>query len=455
MAITYSPSIPTNGLVYYVDARNRKSNIRAAGNTDSLITTDSWTVGTGAVTGYPVNGLASESQRLYDTDPWGKTSLVWGSYPSGDNGADGGWEGTTFNIDNTKKYRYCVWVRRSSSTASGSFYFGLHTNGSGDTYHLSDGASQTNPYWSSTGIGNLVQNQWYLYVGHIFPAGYSGTTPDPASGVYTIQSGRIGGNNSNVANDVKFPSNATQAMQRVYHYYCADTTSRLQFAYPRVDLIDGSEPTVGEILNRSPAVLYDMSKAGLHTTLARALKRSTLESASGATVGTTATTSVLSNDYHSIFLMVRFNTTGTYGSNGYSGSYDKIFTYPANGDRAPGVWRYPSNRFLHWRYNPSNTGADFGATGTVAGANDFAIDTWYYVGVVKNGATATMYVNGTQVGTATVASPSSVGTAPIYLFEGHALDGLTSMGACQAWNRVLTAAEVQANFNVIRRRYGI
>lgn len=455
MATTYSPSMPTNGLVYHVDAKNRKSNIRAAGNNDSLITTDSWTVGTGAVTGYPVNGSASESQRLYDTDPWGNSSIVWGTYPLGDNGPDGGWEGNYFNIDKTKKYRYCVWVRRTSATASGSFYFGLHTNGTGDTYHLSDGASQGNPYWSYTGVGNLTQNQWYLYVGHIFPAGYPGTTPDPTSGIYIRGTGRIGGNTGNVPNDVKFPTDATQAMQRVYHYYCGDTTTRLQFAYPRVDLIDGSEPTVGELLNRSPAVLYDIGKAGLHTVLRKQTARNQLYSVGGATTGSTASTSVLSTDYHAVFFTIKFNTTSTYGSNGYSGSWDKIFSFNANGDRAPSVWRYQNNRFLHWRYNPDNSGADFGASGTTAGTNDFAIDTWYYVGVVKDGANATMYVNGVQVGTAIVSTPSSTGVAPIYLFENHTLDNLTSIGMCHIYNRVLTATEVMSNFNIVRKGYGI
>lgn len=454
MATTYSPSIPTNGLVYHVDAKNRKSNIRAAGNNDSLINIDSWTVGTGAVTGYPVNGSASESQRLYDTDPWGNSSIVWGTYPLGDNGPDGGWEGNYFNIDKTKKYRYCVWVRRTSATASGSFYFGLHTNGTGDTYHLSDGASQGNPYWSYTGVGNLTQNQWYLYVGHIFPAGYPGTTPDPTSGIYIRGTGRIGGNTGNVPNDVKFPTDATQAMQRVYHYYCSDTTTRLQFAYPRVDLIDGSEPTVGEILNRSPAVLYDMSKTNLNTKLARHLRRSTLESVSGASAGITNNTTVLETDFHSIFFMIRFNTTATYGSTGYSGSWDKIFTFASGVDRTPGVWRYTNQRFLHWRYAPNNTGADFGKN---SAGNDFDIDTWYYVGVVKDGATAYSYVNGNIVTTQTVSYPKQSGGtgSAIYLFENHALDGLASIGACQVWNRVLTTAEVQSNFDVIRRSYGI
>ena len=98
--------------------------------------------------------------------------------------------------------------------------------------------------------------------------------------------------------------------------------------------------------------------------------------------------------------MIRFNTTSTYGSNGYSGSWDKIFSFNAGGsDRSPGIWRYPSNRLIHWRYDPNNTGTDICLNGTLSNgwSTDFNIDTWYYVGVTKNGASTVMYVNGKSV----------------------------------------------------------
>jgi len=152
--------------------------------------------------------------------------------------------------------------------------------------------------------------------------------------------------------------------------------------------------------------------------------------------------------------MVRFNTTTSYGSNGYSGSWDKIFSFNAGGsDRSPGIWRWPSERTLHWRYDPGNSGCDFGKS--AAGTGDpFNIDTWYYVGVTKNGATATMYVNGNSVGTSTVSSPKTAGSSSIILFE-YFPTGLASLGLIKVYNTVLTATQVQQNFNAVRNRYGI
>ena len=131
MSCSAGPMGITNGLILDLDIANRKSFVESAG-TPSLINTSTWTVGTGPVTNYPVNGLTTESQRLVDTDPWGNQNIVWQTNPSGDSSGDGGWEGTMFSIDPTKLYRYSVWIRRSSATSGGNFYFGLHTNGTGD-----------------------------------------------------------------------------------------------------------------------------------------------------------------------------------------------------------------------------------------------------------------------------------------------------------------------------------
>lgn len=167
---------------------------------------------------------------------------------------------------------------------------------------------------------------------------------------------------------------------------------------------------------------------------------------------TTDSSSVLNTDTHSIFFMIRFNTTSTYGNNGYSGSWDKIFSFNGGGsDRSPGIWRYPSERRIHWRYDPGNSGCDFGKD---SASNQFDIDTWYYVGVTKDGGATKMYVNGIQVGTGSVSNPKTAGNASIILYEYYPTS-LSSMGLMQVYNRVLSPAEVMQNFMAIRGRYNI
>jgi hypothetical protein len=199
----------------------------------------------------------------------------------------------------------------------------------------------------------------------------------------------------------------------------------------------------------SGTIFSDISRNGLNATLTSSFTGPILNSGRSAT---TPVTGVLNTDLHSIFFSIKFNTTITYGANGYSGSWEKIFSFNAGGsDRTPSVWRYPSERRLHWRYDPSNSGCDFGKD---SASNQFDIDTWYYVGVTKNNASTVMYVNGAQIGTGTVSYPKTTGTSSIILFESYTAD-LASLGFVHIYDRPITASEVNINFSAIRKRYNI
>lgn len=218
-------------------------------NNLNLLDLSSWQVGQSGVSGFSINGLSSENARVYDTGPYGQTVLVWGTYPSGDNGADGGWNTDNVTIDRTKTYRWSVWVRRTSDTTGGQMYLGCHTNGTNDTVRLQTGGNETNPYWHYDNIGIFTKNQWYLVVGHMFPAGTAITTAThPNSGIWTKNGGKVYANRGNVPYDVAFPTDATAAMHRTYHFYCGDSTSRLQFYSPRIEVVDANAPTIEHLL---------------------------------------------------------------------------------------------------------------------------------------------------------------------------------------------------------------
>lgn len=183
-------------------------------------------------------------------------------------------------------------------------------------------------------------------------------------------------------------------------------------------------------------------------------------SSTGVTSGvswTTPTTSILNNDTHSIFFMFKLNNSVTY-TNGTTGSWNKLFSHNAGAsDRSPSVWRYPNNRLLHWRYDPSNTGIDISTTNAsdyFVSGTEFSLGVWYYVGVTKNGATATAYVNGRNVGSNTVSNPKTSGNATIIINEGYPAD-LNNMNCIHIYNRVLSITEVQQNFNSIKTRFSL
>ncbi|MFZ4773744.1 MAG: LamG-like jellyroll fold domain-containing protein [Terrimicrobiaceae bacterium] len=191
------------------------------------------------------------------------------------------------------------------------------------------------------------------------------------------------------------------------------------------------------------AIWYDLSGNANHATLGSAIVTSTPSYLNSGGTSQVPINSILNNDTHSIFFALQFNPTTAYPT-GYTGAWNKIFGYePSGSDRSPGVWRYPSQRYLHWRYDPGNNGIDFGKN---PANQDFDLNTWYIVGVTKDGATAKAYVNGQEMKTMALPNPKQPGNSPIYLFSGYPVD-MSRMAFCQIYNRALTPSEVLQNYN--------
>jgi hypothetical protein len=278
---------------------------------------DEWTLGSGGVGNFSQNGSTDENQRVLGTDPFGNTSILWETRANGTAQDDGGWNHSSFSADNTKLYRMSVWVKRTSSSAGGTFYLG--TNGGGQCVLRLDGSygEECNPYWECKGTGSYTQNVWYLVVGHVFPHFYPHSNQHADTGVWVIGSGKVQGiNGCNIGNDLKFGPSTTTLNHRTYHFYCGDNTTRLQFFEPRVDLCDGSEPTISDLLNNRRAKL----ESATVTVEGAALKQQKIVATGGVitTVGE--------------YRVHRFNSSGTFTlSSLRSGSIEVEYLIVAGG----------------------------------------------------------------------------------------------------------------------------
>jgi hypothetical protein len=233
-----------NGATWKAEGKYGKALDFAKNNESLMLDYMTWKDGqTGAVGSFGLNGTASENYRVVDTDPWGRKSVVWEARPDDVSGADGGWAHSLSTIDNTKTYRFSVWVNRKV-TGNGSFYLG--TNGYGSVagvYYRSDGTTNTtNPYFWT---GTPSQDTWTLVVGHVWPAGSGAGSNHPDSGRYTVADGYIGP----ISRDYIWRDETTSGRQRSYLYYSTNTDTRQQWIYPRVDIVDGTEPSIEELLN--------------------------------------------------------------------------------------------------------------------------------------------------------------------------------------------------------------
>lgn len=436
--------ISSSGLIFNIDVSNPMSYLPSSGSQASLIDTSSWTVSNGSIGIYSCNGLDAENQRKYDTDPWGNSNIIWETDPSGDGNADGGWNASYVTADRTKTYRFSVWVRRTSSTTGGTFYFGLHTNGTGDAYHLSDGVSQTNPYWDYRGTGWFAQNQWHLVVGHIMPAGWTGTTAHINSGIYTIANGvtKLAANAGNVPNDVRFPSDATSILSRVYHYYCADATTKLEFYAPRIDLCDGNEPSINQLLTVGGYNTIVDTVGGLKNNIMNA---PAFTFRKGLTFSGSHYIDVPSNNI--ISGMQPFTIECWYNSTGSAGQ--ELFGNYGSGYTTGYLWFFPGGLYL----NGGSGISYFSDYGTrcfgrhhIVATRDAAGNCVTYLdggasGIVS-GTNAVSVVTGLnfRIG-ADVASAGEAFVGDVY--------------ALKVYNRVLSAAEVKQAFFANRGRYGM
>ena len=259
MSVNYNSNIVRDGLILHLDAANRKSHIGAASL--PLISSKLWRVGAGATSGFAQNGSDDENQRIVATDPWGNQNVIWETRANGTAAADGGWNADPVPIDKSKLYRFSVWVKRTSSTSSGTFYFGTGASGQ-EVVRTDNNLEQGNPYWECANTDKLDQNVWFLVCGHIYPADTTYTGRHPDSGYYTVATGNTKVkeiNGCNIGQDLKWGIASVTVTHRTYHYYCSDNTTRLQLAFPRIDLCDGNQPSIKEMLSNGESLWKDLS----------------------------------------------------------------------------------------------------------------------------------------------------------------------------------------------------
>ena len=196
----------------------------------------------GGVAPFGSNGIASKNRRVTDVGPFGEDAVVWQAMNTDTaSTADGGWNSYAFPVDNTKRYRFAVWMRRKVM-GNGTAYWGLHGYGSLDGVIQVPGGTgrNTNPYfvYTATAIGA----EWQLYVGFVHPHDYDGDLHED-NGIYDLQGNRVA-----TILDFKWLPETLTANHRAYLYYSSDTSTIQQFAYPRIDVCDGSEPSIEQLL---------------------------------------------------------------------------------------------------------------------------------------------------------------------------------------------------------------
>lgn len=249
------PTIITNGLQCYFDADNTKSFNPSNINDTNLLDIGTWLGGysTPGSSYFTLNGSTTENNKYIGLDPFGEKTIIWEANTEGDFASSGGWDnGKVYNIDPTKTYRFSTWVHRSI-LGNGNFYFGLYEYNS--SFTVLSGITRTTGLTGSTNTyfyiegGTNLDDGWVLIVAHLWPneSGVGALHTD--TGRYTIAGGKI---SSSSFVDFIIPDGTAHIYHRSYLYYATTIPTQQRWCYPRIDLCDGTEPTIAELLSGTP-----------------------------------------------------------------------------------------------------------------------------------------------------------------------------------------------------------
>ena len=464
MGCSAGPDAIDNGLVLALDAADTNSY-----KTDNnLLDPSTWYVGATSVTGFSFNGAADENALISDTDPFGNTAVIWKAYNPG-GGADGGWRTSVVSVDHTKTYRFSVWVNRKVTGTDGRFYFGLEGLDSSQSddgvLRRDNGNSDTNPYFYFSNepptSSEMPEDEWLLVVGHVWPSGSGTGSFKSDTGIYntdgTKRSITTPSNYSTGVRDHVWKTTTVYTQHRSYLFYSENDSSVIQhWAYPRIDLVDGTEPSIDDLINNrvNSRYSYDLSGKSNHAVLFG----TTSYSSSPSRFETNATSRTDQNylttqqitfadgSEYTFDYWVKLNglADATYNSlTGRNSTHPWISIVPTDTNGTSWNVRYRQSGGTY--YNTSNISYDIKNNW---GNITLSVDSSRNVGVYLNGEFQETVNPTTTLFYVSVIAGGYASGGNYYALQG-------SIASSKIYNKALTALEVKQNFNALRGRFGI
>jgi RHS repeat-associated protein len=216
----------------------KQGEIDKAASNNLLDWKSNWTIGSGSVPLFNQNGNTPSNVRINGFGPYEKNAVLWQCNNDMLADPDGGWNSATITIDNTKSYHYSVWVKRTGGQD------GYTYHGTQNVVNL-DGSPNGNPYFWAGTLPSL--DTWYLMVGVIQPASYTGGNSG-ISGVYDTT-----GNKLIAGTDFKWSPTSVNSYFRNYLYYASSPTTSQFFYNPIVQEMDGNDAWLMGLISDSNA----------------------------------------------------------------------------------------------------------------------------------------------------------------------------------------------------------
>jgi len=433
-------------------------------------------------------GTPNSNEIGYKTGPSGKPETVWHgkAHLHGNYMSNAGFVSPEVPIDRTKMYRYSVWINRAVLN-NGAVYFGpgtTATSGGLPIIRRSDGVLDNNSFFDFQHPSQLAwsgkQNQWVLVVGHVHPIG-SGTGPNHSnSGYYLPNTGTTytGFLTGNQYGDKVWTSTNARSSIRTFLYQCNNRGEEVQFARPRIEVVDGNELSIEALTSSSINTVNDLSSSGANMEV---INEVGYTPDGGGSVVFTGGPGVISTNTPLVF--------GTNRNITWEAWVKPSVLYETDMYMGGGSLPYFGNyytAFLWSVYHPNNTQILIKSN-----LGFFVANTWHHVVCVSeyDGTTTryTVYKNGVKITTTGTVNDTSVfispdtstigisgkeqlgssnnGNVEFYIANRASGKRFNNNGTNTFWrgsvsntrvySRALNPAEVQQNFNALRSRFGL
>jgi hypothetical protein len=399
-------------------------------------------------------------------DPWGRIALIDRS-EGNDVGSnyDGGYTTSVYSgVDRGEKYRFTYWFRVDNKGSNGTLYFGLYgynasTQNVG-VYNSGGVSSTTNPYFSYPGhnLSQFEEGRWYMFVAYVHPEGTTSASDDTAGFYDMVTGGKVTGvSTGNVQYNAVWVNATTKTRARQYLYYSTDPDVGMSWLIPRIDKIDGSEPSVTEMLNSPQDRLSNLAVGdgrmfyprGGSTSMEHTYKSISLNG---------------SSDYLDIGTDKDFKTSGGWTVSTWfkhdTSHHSKLGNFIGAESLSYNSWYWTvyQSKLALWDLSPGSVWK--------YGDTTIATDTWYHATLVSdsNNTHYYCYLNGEDdmsSGWSAYNGSWQSGNAGLKIryigrgssAHGRYIDG--NVASTHAWSRALTAAEIKQNFNQQRARFGV
>ncbi len=402
-------------------------------------------------------------------DPWGRIALIDRS-EGNDVGSnyDGGYTTSTYSgVDSGEAYRFTYFFRVDNKGSNGRLYFGLYGYNSSTSnipiINNNHTSSTTNPYFSYPMHydNDFILGRWYMFVAYVHPSGSNGVTNDE-TGYWDMTTKRkiSESQGGNVSHNASWDSTHTKTRARQYLYYSTDSTVAMSWLIPRIDKIDGNQPTVAEMLESPQDRLSNLAVGdgrmfyprGGGTGMEHTYKSTSLDGSSYLDLGTDKD----------------FKTTGGWTISTWI-KYDTVPAGYTDNQNSPGNFiGAESISYSSWYWSAFNNKLalwDKGGGAWYYGSTTLSANRWYYATLVSdsNNVSYYCYLNGEDDMSSGWSSRNGSwqnypGLRIRYIGQGNGsnprrVDG--NIASTHVWSRALTAAEIKQNFNQQRARFGV